>query len=241
MNYKREKSDKFKAFTLVELLVVVSIIAMLLAVLIPSLQKSRMKAEQIVCRTHLDQIGKALFMYAQDNRDLFPDKTTIGGFAFRAAPGYKDAYDPRGLPEMYGLAAVLGKSNYEGKSPPGAYLDGQSKVWICPSNGRIKIKFHNVYTPMSEFGNTYAYSTAGMLSYTKTLDLKKRAGNNWLVWDNYTYYPYNVGQRTSGSVTGFTIPVAEQVSPHKWRHKKTTTLGVNVLYFDLHTEIAYNQ
>jgi hypothetical protein len=146
-----------------------------------------------------------MFMYAQDNRDLFPGKEITGGWTYRAAPGWKDPTDPRGLYEKFGLAAVLGKSDYYGKSPKGAYLDGHSKAWICPVGGRTKIYINNTaYVTMAELGNSYAFSIAGMLSYTKTLDLKKRAGNNWLVWDNYLSKPYTPGVMVTGSTSNFT-------------------------------------
>jgi prepilin-type N-terminal cleavage/methylation domain-containing protein len=91
-NYKTGKtySKKNDAFTLVELLVVISIIAILLAVMMPALSKAKEKSAQIICRTNLDQIGKCMFMYAQDNRDLFPGKEITGGWTYRAAPGWKD-------------------------------------------------------------------------------------------------------------------------------------------------------
>jgi prepilin-type N-terminal cleavage/methylation domain-containing protein/prepilin-type processing-associated H-X9-DG protein len=55
-----------KGFTLVELLVVISIIAVLLAVLMPSLSKARNKAQEIVCRSNLKQWGNIYLLYTQD-------------------------------------------------------------------------------------------------------------------------------------------------------------------------------
>lgn len=60
---------KYKqGFTLVELLVVISIIALLLAILMPSLQKAREGARSTVCKSQLKQFGIALITYAQDNK-----------------------------------------------------------------------------------------------------------------------------------------------------------------------------
>ena len=59
-----------KAFTLVELLVVISIIAMLLAILMPSLSMVRAKGRQIVCKANLHTLLQASFVYAQNNKDV---------------------------------------------------------------------------------------------------------------------------------------------------------------------------
>lgn len=58
---------KVKGFTLVELLVVIAIIALLLAVLMPSLNKARELAQRIVCSNHQKTLGTANIMYANEN------------------------------------------------------------------------------------------------------------------------------------------------------------------------------
>ena len=54
-------------FTLVELLVVISIIALLMAVLLPALGKAREQAKMIACLANLKQWGVVAYTYAEDN------------------------------------------------------------------------------------------------------------------------------------------------------------------------------
>ncbi|MFH0982703.1 MAG: prepilin-type N-terminal cleavage/methylation domain-containing protein [Planctomycetota bacterium] len=61
-----------RAFTLVELLVVVSIIALLIAILLPSLQKARAQAKDAVCRSNLHQLAISVHYYVSENGDQIP-------------------------------------------------------------------------------------------------------------------------------------------------------------------------
>src|SRR5580692_4849710 len=60
------------AFTLVELLVVIGIIALLISILLPALSKAQQQAQQIVCMSNMRQMGLAVAIYQADNHGAFP-------------------------------------------------------------------------------------------------------------------------------------------------------------------------
>jgi len=56
-----------RAFTLIELLVVIAIIALLMGILMPALARARESARELVCKSHLGNIGLGMTMFLQDN------------------------------------------------------------------------------------------------------------------------------------------------------------------------------
>jgi len=108
-------------FTLIELLVVIAIISMLMAILLPSLNRAREQSRRIYCLNNLRQMEMSALMYADGNNDYFPMATVMeinGSVRKSCAWDFTTVYDSGGR-----------------SVEPGLLWQGQTmeKIQQCPS------------------------------------------------------------------------------------------------------------
>ena len=136
------------AFTLIELVVVVGVIAILTALLLPVLSKARAQGQATACRNHLHQMGLAMGMYVADHNRYPPMHDWNPG------PSFLD--------------------NWADKLYPYAPLSWTNTSWHCPTyiarGGFVQCKRPG-YGIKLTVGTSYAYNARGLGLWTSNPDL----------------------------------------------------------------------
>lgn len=121
------RAAALRAFTILELLVVISIASILTAILMPTLARVREAAERVQCANNLRQIGCALIDYGDDHRDRLPSLEVVQTTQFMPSPKFAEAMALTNL--QGGGADGLGRLLLGPTT--GAYL-GTPAVLYCP-------------------------------------------------------------------------------------------------------------
>ncbi|MBO4630662.1 MAG: type II secretion system protein [Lentisphaeria bacterium] len=139
----KRRSTANWSFTLVELLIVISIIAILASLLLPAIQKAREAGKKASCTGNLKSLGLAIHMYADDNDGWYIHRS--GHFNVKTC---RNSIIAR-------IAQYVGGPSFDLIRDNETYQDAAliPKVFFCPST--------EPYPPEERGRNTYAFGPGG--------------------------------------------------------------------------------
>jgi prepilin-type N-terminal cleavage/methylation domain-containing protein/prepilin-type processing-associated H-X9-DG protein len=126
-------------FTLVELLVVIGIIALLISILLPALNRARQQANMVDCQSRMRQVGQMIHMYASENKGKLPVTSWENGTV-------TDFWDQTGYHITGTISKMLGNKDADIRRLHPVFedkdIDNSINLWNVPG-GRAAIQSYN--------------------------------------------------------------------------------------------------
>ncbi len=149
-------------FTLIELLVVIAVIALLMAILLPALQRVRKQAKTVVCQSNLRQWAMILALYTEDSQGQLPREPAGAIWLLRGAlPSGNDA----NAPEVYQPSSTAGIACCPVAVKPGhrgtfssTFSSGGSSQWRVEGTGGSTFEAWEVTSPGPPFRSSYGFN-----------------------------------------------------------------------------------
>ena len=150
---------RVRAFTLIELLVVIAIIAILAAILMPVLNRAKVRAQTAYCLNNMKQLQLAYLMYVHDNNDYCPP-VAIGGVGAWITNGNEQA--------NVLLDGIKGGVLFQ--------YNQSFKIYACPANTKtLHPASTDVLKARTEFGNP-GITTSSLLPMVRTCSINYPVG-----------------------------------------------------------------
>ena len=161
-------------FTLVELLLVISIIAVLVSITIPALGSSRETSRRVKCLANLKGIGGGIAAYMNDSNELLPRVRPL-----HAANG--NSNDPSLLDIMVVYLSVP-EPEREDPNDPNSFFTHVSDVFICPSDRVGRDPATNFEPLWRTSGCSYEYLAGEMMVFSEQLTVVDPQGSTTMVY-----------------------------------------------------------
>lgn len=172
-----------RAFTLVELLVVIGIIALLISILLPALGRAREAGKAANCLSNLKQINMAFIMFANENRGHLPQIGTAGaGNEVLTINGSPTTVSVRWFGGFYGNNFVAESSmlaNYWGTASIAGCPSFEDENLMRPQYGPVDYAYNSIYARHKDWAAGGALRTGLGVKITQVRD----ASNKAVVWD----------------------------------------------------------
>jgi prepilin-type N-terminal cleavage/methylation domain-containing protein/prepilin-type processing-associated H-X9-DG protein len=177
----RGLSMRQRGFTLIELLVVVAIIALLIAILLPSLGRAKEKAKQVSCGSNLRQIGLGFAEYMNQNNNGFPGAAPNDGKSINWISWLATARIQPPSPPTPGITYIA-----DGGIAPYMHLTwNNAKVLLCPDDAVSLHTNKNADTSVSP-SQAYPFSYSVNWFFAATANASFAANNSGKLYSKLT-------------------------------------------------------